>query len=253
MTTSFVRARRPERAALDELRVVVGEAEQRARDRGAEDAHRAPFVVRSGSGRRPRPRGTGSGRPSSACPPSGGGPRDPSSRMCWPNSRARRNSMNLGLRKMQISSAAVPPKRMRPIQRRSGPAPGAARAGVRPCPRVAASAETTARGRRRASPSRAPCRRRDAAPRAARGGLRRRPRRAALAVERARRSRAAERPHRDEQLDARARRRSAPISRCSAAPSGPSSSMSPSTATRRPAALAASSSSAARIDIGLAL
>ena len=35
--------------------------------------------------------------------------------------------MNLGLRKMQISRAAVPPKRMRPIQLRSGPdatAPG---------------------------------------------------------------------------------------------------------------------------------
>ena len=34
-----------ERAALDELRVVVGEAQQRARDRGAEHPHRAPFVV----------------------------------------------------------------------------------------------------------------------------------------------------------------------------------------------------------------
>ena len=33
--------------------------------------------------------------------------------------------MNLGLRKMQISSAAVPPKRTSPIQRRSAPALGA--------------------------------------------------------------------------------------------------------------------------------
>src|SRR5262245_11632628 len=32
----------------------------------------------------------------------------PSSRICWPNSRARRNSMNLGDRKTQISSDAVP-------------------------------------------------------------------------------------------------------------------------------------------------
>ena len=44
-------------------------------------------------------------------------PSGPSSRICWPNSRSRRNSMNFGLRKMQISSAAVPPIRMRPIQR----------------------------------------------------------------------------------------------------------------------------------------
>ena len=45
----------------------------------------------------------------------------------------------------------------------------------------------------------------------------------------------------------------APISSWKRRSSGPSSSMSPSTATRRPAAVAASSSSAARIDIGLAL
>src|SRR3954471_21516122 len=32
----------------------------------------------------------------------------PSSRMCWPNSLTRRNSMNLGPRKMQISIAAMP-------------------------------------------------------------------------------------------------------------------------------------------------
>src|SRR6185503_18045847 len=32
----------------------------------------------------------------------------PSSRMCWPNSLTRRNSMNLGPRKMQISIAAIP-------------------------------------------------------------------------------------------------------------------------------------------------
>ena len=42
----------------------------------------------------------------------------PSSRMCWPNSRARRNWMNLGDRKMQMSSEAVPPIRTSPISRR---------------------------------------------------------------------------------------------------------------------------------------
>ena len=41
--------------------------------------------------------------------------------------------MNLGLRKMQISRAAVPPKRMRPIQLRSRPdAPAPAGSPVRP-------------------------------------------------------------------------------------------------------------------------
>src|SRR3954470_9337748 len=39
----------------------------------------------------------------------------PSSRMCWPNSRTRRNSMNLGPRKMQISIAAMPAIRTSPI------------------------------------------------------------------------------------------------------------------------------------------
>src|SRR4051794_9290408 len=39
----------------------------------------------------------------------------PSSRMCWPNSRTRRNSMNLGPRKMQINIAAIPAIRTSPI------------------------------------------------------------------------------------------------------------------------------------------
>ena len=47
----------PERAALDELGVVVGEAEQRARDRRAEDADRAPFVVGEDQERDRRPPG----------------------------------------------------------------------------------------------------------------------------------------------------------------------------------------------------
>src|SRR5215213_11621078 len=39
----------------------------------------------------------------------------PSSRMCCPNSRTRRSSMNLGPRKMQISIAAIPAIRTSPI------------------------------------------------------------------------------------------------------------------------------------------
>ncbi len=69
--------------------------------------------------------------------------------------------MNLGLRKMQISSAAVPPKRMRPIQRRSATAPARA-PGLAPAParrRVARQARCDAlQAHARASPSRAPCR-----------------------------------------------------------------------------------------------
>src|SRR4051812_33650355 len=36
--------------------------------------------------------------------------------MCWPNSLTRRNSMNLGPRKMQISIAAMPAIRTSPIE-----------------------------------------------------------------------------------------------------------------------------------------
>src|SRR5215218_509249 len=42
-------------------------------------------------------------------------PSGPSSRMNWPNSRSRRNWMNLGERKMQISSAALPAMRTSPM------------------------------------------------------------------------------------------------------------------------------------------
>src|SRR3954462_4757371 len=41
-------------------------------------------------------------------------PSGPSSRMFWPNSRSRRNVMNFGDRKMQISSEAVPAIRTSP-------------------------------------------------------------------------------------------------------------------------------------------
>src|SRR3712207_1336702 len=43
-------------------------------------------------------------------------PSGPSSRMFWPNSFRRRNAMNFGLRKMQMSSAAVPPMRISPMR-----------------------------------------------------------------------------------------------------------------------------------------
>ena len=42
----------------------------------------------------------------------------PSSRMCWPNSRSRRNEMNFGDRKMHMSRDAVPAIRTSPISRR---------------------------------------------------------------------------------------------------------------------------------------
>src|SRR4051812_26375898 len=45
-------------------------------------------------------------------------PCGPSSRMFWPNSRSRRNAMNRGERKMQISSEAVPAIRTSPTGQR---------------------------------------------------------------------------------------------------------------------------------------
>src|SRR3954463_593314 len=44
----------------------------------------------------------------------------PSSRMNWPNSRSRRNAMNFGDRKMQMSSEAVPAISTSPTGRRLG-------------------------------------------------------------------------------------------------------------------------------------
>ena len=45
-------------------------------------------------------------------------PSGPSSRMFWPNSRSRRNEMNFGDRKMQMSSEAVPAIRTSPTGER---------------------------------------------------------------------------------------------------------------------------------------
>ena len=41
-------------------------------------------------------------------------PAGPSSRMCWPNSLTRRNSMNRGPRNMQMSREPTPPIRISP-------------------------------------------------------------------------------------------------------------------------------------------
>ena len=41
-------------------------------------------------------------------------PSGPSSRMCWPNSRSRMNSMNFGPRNMQMNSEPIPPMRISP-------------------------------------------------------------------------------------------------------------------------------------------
>src|SRR3954447_15114189 len=56
-------------------------------------------------------------------------PSGPSSRMFWPNSLTRRNEMNCGDRKTQMSSAAVPPIRISPI---SGPSDQRFRDGLEP-------------------------------------------------------------------------------------------------------------------------
>ena len=163
-------------------------------------------------------------------------PSGPSSRMNWPNSRARRNAMNFGDRKMQMSSEAVPAMRTSPISGR----PGSERLGddleadaARALDEHGVAGREQVRGR-----ARRPRGRRDVVLRAALEGV------ADVGGERA---------DGDEHVDAARRRERAAISAWKPASPGPSSSMSPSTATRRPGADAARSSSAARIDIGFAL
>ena len=133
--------RSPSERRAHDLRVVVGEAEQRARDRRAEHADRLPARSRSGSGTGPRPRAKMMIPPIVGVPAFAWWPSGPSSRMCWPNSRSRRNSMNFGLRKMQISSEAVPAIRIAPIRRSTSTrtAPARERLGdaSRPTPREA--------------------------------------------------------------------------------------------------------------------
>ena len=116
--------RSPSERRLHELHVVVGEAEQRARDRRAEHPRARASRSRSGSGTAPRSREDDS-PPIVGVPAFWWWPCGPSSRMCWPNSRSRRNSMNFGLRKMQISRA--------PCRRDAGSRPASSR--PRPAPR----------------------------------------------------------------------------------------------------------------------
>ncbi len=179
----------------------------------------------------------------------------PSSRMCWPNSRLRRNSMNFGLRNMQISSAPVPPKRIRPIsafpsRRARGPgaaaragrprrrAPRARRARSRPTPREPLTSTVSPRRGAGAGQRRPPRRPRRRGPRRRGEGLG---------------DHGGERTDGDEQLQAGGAGMEAELTVQRGPPRGRAR------ACRRappPAARArsrASSSMAARIDIGLAL
>ncbi len=169
-------------------------------------------------------------------------PAGPSSRMCWPNSRSRRNEMNCGERKMHMSRDAVPAMRTRPTLRPRGCAPPRD-AGRRP--RADAARALDEHGVAGLEQPRERVR----GLAGARHGDR-------LARERAAGG-GGERADGDEHVHPGGGG-VAPIAAWKAASSGPSSSMSPSTATRRPppgldAATAARSSRAARIDIGLAL
>ena len=128
--------------------------------------------------------------------------------------------MNFGLRKMQMSSAAVPPKRIRPISapaRRRARAP-AHRAHAREAPIRHRAPRPRARARRRASPSRAPCRRARSSVRSssAAAGRVRAPRATRPRTPRAHLGR--QRAHGHEQRPPRARAACSPISRCRRGP-----------------------------------
>ena len=144
----------------------------------------------------------------------------PSSRMCWPNSRSRRNSMNFGERKMQMSRDAVPAMRTSPtVQRLATWFESAAPTASSPTPRDAFTS-TVSPGSSRSGTS--------AAASAASAT-------ACVAPAERRPHRGGQRADGDEHVHARAPRRGRRSPRGSATSSGPSSSMSPSTATRRPA------------------
>ena len=147
--------------------------------------------------------------------------------------------MNFGDRKMQMSSAAVPAMRTSPMLLSAPPRAQALRDDLQ--------ADAARRLDEHGVARRARARATSAAAAGRVVGAR------ARSPPNAPPSRAASGPTRDEHVDAalaRVARRSRAWKRAS---SGPSSSMSPSTATRRPDADAARSSRAARIDIGLAL
>ena len=162
--------------------------------------------------------------------------------------------MNLGLRKMQINSAAVPPSRIAAHQRFPRPQGSCARRGLRLRP--AALGQQSLRHQLEADAARALDEHRVA-------------RLQMLGQQRCGRLRIGhpvnlstgerlphlrgQRTDGQQQLDAALARVGGDLAVQTAPRSEPSSSMSPSTATRRAGALAARSSSAARIDIGLAL
>ena len=171
----------------------------------------------------------------------------PSSRICWPNSRARRNSMNLGERKMQMSSEAVPPMRTSPISR----PPRSARPAVARLRRERLGHDLEPDAARPLDEHEVAGR--DQLARERGRGARRRPRRGPR-----RRTAptiaAARGPTAISSVDARRPPRGRRSPRGARRSRGPSSSMSPSTATRRPAvSCVARSSRAARIESGLAL
>ena len=121
VTISLVRAAQAQRAALDDLGVVVGEARAaRRRSPCRTTPDRPPVVVRSCISTGTENAAKMMIPPIVGVPALTWWPSGPSSRMCWPNSRSRSDSMNRGDRNMQISSAAVPPMRTSPI-RRSAP------------------------------------------------------------------------------------------------------------------------------------
>ena len=172
-------------------------------------------------------------------------PLGPSSRMFWPNSRWRRNSMNFGLRNRHISSDAVPAISTRPESgarhASSSLAPSASADELQAHPARGLDEHDVARARQLWDDRR---------------GLAGVGHGVGLAAE-ALGDRRRQRPDRDQDVDAGGGGVLAELRRGNSRSSGPSSSMSPSTATRRAAvagvAVAARSSRAARIDIGLAL
>src|SRR4051794_4016987 len=222
-----------ERAALDDLRVVVGEAEQRARDRGTENPDRAPVVVAQDQERDrdrredddPAHRGRagllvvalGALFADELAELAGAQERDELRRQeDADEQRGGARDEDLAHQARAFSSACATTSRPTPREPfTSTVSPGSSRSGTRSAAARASSAWTT-------SPSNASPMWRASAPTVT-------------------------------STSTPAVRARAPASSWKRTSSGPSSSMSPRTATRRPFADAARSSSAARIDMGFAL
>ena len=105
---SFIRAGDAERAPVRDLHPVVGEAERRARQHGADHRRASRCRTGRGSGTAPRRATMISRPPIVGVPALAAWPTGPSSRICWPNSRSLRNSMNFGPRNMQMNRRAHP-------------------------------------------------------------------------------------------------------------------------------------------------